>query len=48
MRIGDFCIREAIECSRSTPALEWAQMTGNSRVGDVVRISHGDDHRVRP
>jgi len=46
MRIGDFCIREVIECSRSTTALELAQMMRSSHVGDVVVVDQPDGKKI--
>lgn len=46
MRIGDICTRDVIQCSRTTTALELAQIMRRSHVGDVVVVDQPDGHKV--
>jgi CBS domain-containing protein len=46
MRIGDICTREVIQCSRTTTALELAQIMQNSHVGDVVVVDQPNGKKI--
>lgn len=46
MRIGDICTRDVIHCSRSTTALELAQIMRSSHVGAVVVVDQPNGHKV--
>lgn len=46
MRIGDICTRDVVQCSRSSTALELAQIMRSSHVGDVVVVDQPDGHKV--
>jgi CBS domain-containing protein len=46
MRVGEFCVREVIECTRKTSALELSQLMRQSRVGDVVVVDQPNGKKV--
>ena len=46
MRIGDICTRDVIQCTRSTTALEIAQIMRRSHVGDVLVVDQPNGHKV--
>jgi CBS domain-containing protein len=46
MRVGDFCVREVIECNRKTSALELSQLMRQSHVGDVVVVDQPNGKKV--
>ena len=46
MRIGDICTREVVQCSRTTTALELAQIMQNSHVGDVVVVDQPNGKKI--
>ncbi|HUL94140.1 MAG TPA: CBS domain-containing protein [Burkholderiales bacterium] len=46
MRVGDFCIREVIECHRKASALELSQLMRDSHVGDVVVVDQPNGKKV--
>jgi CBS domain-containing protein len=46
MRVGEFCVREVIECTRKTSALELSQIMRQSHVGDVVVVDQPNGKKV--
>lgn len=46
MRVGNFCIRDVIECHRKTSALELSQLMRDSHVGDVVVVDQPNGKKV--
>jgi signal-transduction protein with cAMP-binding, CBS, and nucleotidyltransferase domain len=46
MRVGEFCVREVIECTRKTSALELSQLMRQSHVGDVVVVDQPNGKKV--
>jgi CBS domain-containing protein len=46
MRIADICTRDVIQCSRTTSALELAQLMRHGHVGDVVVVDQPNGERV--
>ena len=46
MRVGEFCVREVIECTRKTSALELSQIMRQSHVGDVVVVDQPNGKKI--
>lgn len=46
MRVGEFCVREVIECTRKTSALELSQIMRRSHVGDVVVVDQPNGKKI--
>ena len=46
MRVGEFCVREVIECTRKTSALELSQLMRQSHVGDVVVVDQPNGKKI--
>ena len=46
MLIGDICTREVVQCDRTTPALELAQLMHRSHVGDIVVTDQPNGKRI--
>ncbi len=46
MHVGEFCVREVIECTRKTSALELSQLMRQSHVGDVVVVDQPNGKKI--
>lgn len=46
MRVGEFCVRGVIECTRKTSALELSQIMRQSHVGDVVVVDQPNGKKI--
>jgi signal-transduction protein with cAMP-binding, CBS, and nucleotidyltransferase domain len=46
MRVGDFCIREVVQCTRDASALELSQLMRESHVGDVVVVDQPNGKKI--
>lgn len=46
MRVGEFCVREVIECTRKASALELSQLMRQSHVGDVVVVDQPNGKKI--
>ena len=46
MRVGDFCIRDVVQCTRDASALELSQLMRESHVGDVVVVDQPNGKKI--
>jgi CBS domain-containing protein len=46
MRVGDFCIRNVVQCTRDTSALELSQIMREAHVGDVVVVDQPNGKKI--
>lgn len=46
MRVGDFCIRDVVQCTRNASALELAQLMRESHVGGVVVVDQPNGKKI--
>jgi signal-transduction protein with cAMP-binding, CBS, and nucleotidyltransferase domain len=46
MRVGDFCIRDVVQCPRDASALELSQLMRESHVGDVVVVDQPNGKKI--
>ena len=46
MRVGDFCIRNVVQCARNTSALELSQIMRETHVGDVVVVDQPNGKKI--
>lgn len=46
MRVGDFCIRDVVQCRREASALELSQLMRESHVGDVVVVDQPNGKKI--
>jgi CBS domain-containing protein len=46
MRVGDFCIRNVVQCARNTSALELSQIMREEHVGDVVVVDQPNGKKI--
>jgi len=46
MRVGDFCIRDVVHCTRKTSALELSQLMREGHVGDVVVVDQPNGKKI--
>ena len=46
MRVGDFCLRDVVQCTRDASALELSQLMRESHVGDVVVVDQPNGKKI--
>jgi len=46
MRVGDFCIRDVVQCTREASALEMSQLMREAHVGGVVVVDQPNGKKI--